>query len=344
MKRKYAVDANRLFLLSIIMSQFLMPLVIFLGVQDLLFLQFLIEFFMVLPCAFYLFWQRRPLRESIGINPLTWKQWLLLLPLAVCMDKIAEFVNVISQLFSTNIVSGHMTELILQYPLPVVLFVVAGMPMLCEELIYRGVLYQGYRRTSVFVAIVLSAFLFGIMHMNLNQFSYAVVLGVMFCLINEAAGSILPSMVMHFYINGRSVVLLYAVVNYLTGLHNEYLAAEAVGNTGLMAELLEKAGGVPIQEKEWLTAYLNTEPEDVTGGILASVPGTVLAVAGVILIVGYFLRSTGRTEYFKAIFRRKEKGSGAEEEKRNPVLSVLSPSLFVGCIICLLIMVSEFLV
>ncbi len=343
MKRKYAVDANRLFLLSIIMSQFLMPLVIFLGVQDLLFLQFLIEFFMVLPCAFYLFFQGRPLRESIGINPLTWKQWLLLLPLAACMDKIAEFVNVISQLFSTNIVGGHMAELILRYPLPVVLFVVAGMPMLCEELIYRGVLYQGYRRTSIFLAIVLSAFLFGIMHMNLNQFSYAVVLGVMFCLINEAAGSILPSMVMPFYINGRSVVLLYAVVNYLTGLHNEYIAAEAVGNTGLMAELLEKAGGVPIYEKEWLTAYLNTEPEDVTGGILALVPGTVFAIIVVILIIRYFLRSTGRMEYFKAIFRRKETGYGAEEERKSPVRSILSPTLFVGCIICILFMVSDFL-
>lgn len=343
MKRKYAVDANRLFLLSIIMSQFLMPLIVYLGVQDLLFLQFLIEFFMVLPCAFYLFWQRRPLKESIGINPLTWKQWLLLLPLAVCMDKIAEFVNVISQLFSTNLVSGHMAELILQYPLPVVLFVVAGMPMLCEELIYRGVLYQGYRRTSVFVAIVLSAFLFGIMHMNLNQFSYAVVLGVMFCLINEAAGSILPSMAMHFYINGRSVVLLYAVVNYLTGLHNEYLAAEAAGNTGLMAELLEKAAGVPIQEEEWLTAYLNTGSGDVADGIFALVPGTLFAIIVLILIIRYFLRSTGRMEYFKAIFRRKEKETRAEEERRNPVLSVLSPSLIVGCIICILVMISEFL-
>lgn len=343
MKRKYAVDANRLFLLSIIMSQFLMPLIVYFGVQDLLFLQFLIEFFMVLPCVVYLFWQGRPLRESIGINPLTWKQWLLLLPLAVCMDKIAEFVNVISQLFSTNIVGGHMAELLLHYPMPVVLFVVAGMPMLCEELIYRGVLYQGYRRTSVFLAIVLSAFLFGLMHMNLNQFSYAVVLGVMFCLINEAAGSILPSLVMHFYINGRSVVLLYAVVSYLTGLHNDYLAAEAAGNTGLMAELLEKAAGVPIQEEEWLAAYLSADSGDVADGILALVPGTVFAIIIVILIIRYFLRSTGRAEYFRSVFRRKDIGDREEAERRSPVRTVLSPALFVGCIICILIMISEFL-
>lgn len=342
MKRKYALDANRLFLLSIVMSQFFIPLIVYLGVRDTMLIQFLLEFFMVLPCIVYLFMQKRPFKESLGINPLTWKQWLLLIPLAVCMDRIAEFVNVISQMFSTNLVGGHMVELILQYPMPLVFFVIAVTPMICEEVIYRGVLYQGYRRTGVLTAVLLSAFLFGIMHMNLNQFSYAIVLGILFCIINEAAGSILPSLMMHLYINGRSVVILYIVVNYLTGLRNDYVAAEAAGNTGLMAELLEQAQGVPIQTEEWLTAYMNMGTEDVTGGILAAVPGTVFAIIGVFLIVRYFLRSTGRTEHFIMVFTGKA-GKDRTEMQEKKRASVLSPSLIAGCVICILGMLAEVL-
>lgn len=342
MKRKYAIDANRLFLLSIVMSQFFIPLIVYLGVRDTMLIQFLLEFFMVLPCIAYLLMQKRPLRESIGINPLTWKQWLLLIPLAVCMDKIAEFVNVLSQMFSTNLVGGHMAELILQYPMPLVFFVIAVTPMICEEVIYRGVLYQGYRRSGVLTAVLLSAFLFGIMHMNLNQFSYAIVLGILFCIINEAAGSILPSLMMHLYINGRSVVILYIVVNYLTGLRNDYVAAEAAGNTGRMAELLEQAQGVPIQTEEWLTAYMNMGTEDVAGSILAAVPGTVIAAIGVFLIVRYFLRSTGRTEHFIMVFTGKAGKDRAEAQEKKRV-SVLSPSLIVGCVICILGMLAEVL-
>lgn len=342
MKRKYAIDANRLFLLSIVMSQFFIPLIVYLGVRDAMLVQFLLEFFMVLPFLIYLFLQKRPFGESIGINPLTWKQWLLLIPLAVCMDKIAEFVNVLSQMFSTNLVGGHMIELILQYPMPVVFFVIAVTPMFCEEVIYRGVIYQGYRRSSVLTAVLLSAFLFGIMHMNLNQFSYAIVLGILFCIINEAAGSILPSLMMHLYINGRSVVILYIVVNYLTGLRNDYVAAEAAGNTGLMAQLLEQAQGVPIQTEEWLTEYMNMGTEDVAGGILDALPGTVTAALLVFLIVRYFLRSTGRTEHFRAVFTGKAGKDRAEGQEKKRA-SVLSPSLIAGCVICILGMVAEVL-
>lgn len=341
MKRKYALDANRLFLLSIVLSQLLVPAVILLGVQDIMLLQFLVEFFMFLPCLIYLFMQKRPLKESIGINPLTWKQWLLLIPLAVCVDKIAEFVNVVSQLFTTNSVGSYMVELILRYPMPLAFFVIAVTPMICEEFIYRGVIYQGYRRSNILVAVVLSAFLFGIMHMNLNQFSYAVVLGVLFCLINEAAGSILPSLMMHLYINGRSVVLLYMVVNYLTGLHNEYVAAEAVGNKELMAGLIEQAQGIPIHEEDWLSAYMSMGAEEVPESILSTVPWLVVSVIVIVLIIRYFLKITGRTEHFRRIFTRKTKEYQSETEREK--ISVLSPSLVIGCLICIAMMIYEML-
>lgn len=341
MKRKYALDANRIFLLSILASQYLTPLVIELGVRDNIVLQILIEFFLLLPGIIYIVMQKRPLKETLGLNPLTWKQWLLLIPLAICMVNITEFVNVISQLFVSNSVSGHMMDLTLQYSFPVMFFAVAIMPMICEEVIFRGLVYQGYRRSSVLLAILLSSFLFGIMHMNWNQFSYAFVLGILFCLINEAAGSFLPSMMMHLFINGRSIVLLYGVVGLLDYVHKEYVAAELAGNTKLMETLKEFTQGIPIESENWLEAYMNMGVEDMSGMILGMIPMVAISVIGVVLIIRYFLKSTGRTEHFKSIFRRKPRTEG--EEASGEKTSVVSVSLIIGVLFCLYIMFKEFI-
>lgn len=210
MKRMYAIDANRVFLLSVVVSQTLIYLVAGMGVRNDLLLQFLVQFFLALPGIYYLLVQRRPVKESLGIRSLNWKQWLLLIPLAVCIDKIALYVNVVSQLLVPNRVAVHMEEMMAGCPFPVAFFVVAVTPAVCEELIYRGILYRNYRKLNPWGAVFLSAFLFGIMHMNLNQFSYAFVLGILFAMVNEITDCSLPGFLFHLYINGRSVVLLYA--------------------------------------------------------------------------------------------------------------------------------------
>lgn len=341
MKRKYALDANMVFLFSILASQLLIWAVAMLGVQDTMVLQILIEFFLVVPGIIYLIGQKRSIKESLGINPLTWKQWLLMIPLAICMVNVTEFINMVSQLFATNEVSGHMMDLILTYPFPVVFFSIAIMPMICEEIIFRGVVYQGYRRSGILRAILLSSFLFGIMHMNLNQFCYAFVLGILFCLVNEAVGSFLPSMLMHLFINGRSVVLMFGVVKLLGFFHEQYVEAKAAGDT-MMVELIETATeGIPIESEQWLDAYLNTGLDEIglMHAILGSIPALLISIVGIVLILRYFLKSTGRTEHFRSIFRRKESTEGEAVEKT----SVVSVSLLIGCAVCIYFMFAEFI-
>lgn len=137
-----------------------------------------------------------------------------------------------------------MLELILAYPFPVAFFVIAVTPTICEELLFRGVLYRGYRKTGRWVAIVLSAFLFGIMHMNLNQFFYAFVVGIIFALVNEVTGSILPSVFLHLYMNGRSTVLLFLMANSSEGLQEQYSMKEEC--IRLLPGFLASVAGVGI--------------------------------------------------------------------------------------------------
>lgn len=244
MKRMYAVDANRVFLVSIIAAQCMVHALAYTGLQDRMSLQFLNEVFLAAPGFYYLFMQKQGLKKSLEINTIGWKSWLLLLPFAVCVDKIAQYINVLSQLFTENRIGDYMLELILAYPFPVAFFVIAVTPTICEELLFRGVLYRGYRKTGRWVAIVLSAFLFGIMHMNLNQFFYAFVVGIIFALVNEVTGSILPSVFLHLYMNGRSTVLLFLMANSSEGLQEQYSMKEEC--IRLLPGFLASVAGVGI--------------------------------------------------------------------------------------------------
>lgn len=332
MKRMYALDANRVFLSSVAGSQLLIYFVAGLGVRDDMLLQFLIEAFLAIPGISYLVTRKLSAKEGLGVRAVGWKDWLLMIPLALCLDKIAEFINVVSQLFASNSIGSHVAELAIKYPFPVAFFVVAVMPALCEELIYRGVLFQGYRKSGVWVAVLLTAFLFGMMHMNLNQFSYAFVLGLVFALINEITGSILPAVLLHIYINGKSVVVLYASVYYLTGLREQYVQAQTAGDAALKTELLEVAQGVPIDKANWLQEYMNMGDGPVTDMIPALVPGFVVAIVATIVIFALLLWCHGGTKKLREMF---SKGEVFEtEECRGWLRNVYSTELLIGLLFC----------
>lgn len=337
MKRVLAIEANRVFLISVVVSQILIFCIAGLGVQDIMLLQFLVEVLMVLPAVFCLVSRRQPGKEIFGPVVPGWKEWLLLVPLAVCVDKIAEFINVLSQLFTTNEVSNHMILLILEYPFPVAFFVIAVTPAVCEELIYRGVLYRNYRKSGLAVGLLLSGFLFGIMHMNLNQFSYAFVLGILLALVNEITGSVLPSVFLHLYINGRSVVMVHVVIRYLTGLRERYVAAEAAGDAGLMESLRQMADGVPIENGEWLEQYINMENGAIGETIFLLLPGFLTAVAGAIVVFKLLLK-----------LRKKKEEAGIisveipeEKKEKGSFRRVASPGLFIGIVFCIVFMLFQ---
>ena len=353
MKKRGAVFANRVFLLSILCAQFLIYGFVILGVSDIMALQFITEVLLVLPGVVFLLMQRKSIRESIGVRKISVKQLLLLIPIAICIDKIAELFNLLSQLFTQNEVGGYMADLVVKYPFLIAFFVIAVEPAVCEELVYRGVVYQGYRRGRILTAALVSALLFGLMHMNLNQFVYAFVIGVLFALVNEAVGSIVPSVLIHVYINGRSVVLLYVVINFLKELHNKYIAAELAGDTKTMELLKELSEGLPIQSENWLEEYLNSGTGEVVTMLPYTIVTSVIAVIVLFFLIRALARISGREEHLKAIFRQKQTAPAASETvsgDENPVAGgvqaeeqvsgfyFVTPSLVIGVLICVVMM------
>lgn len=223
------------------------------------------EFLFAIPVILYIIIKRiRPNEwipfRKIGISTLLMSMLagFLLLPLVT-------FINAFSMLFATNYVSEASAQL-MDNPVWVNLLVIAVIPAVVEELIYRGIFYHAYREKGVILGAVASAIVFGVMHRNLNQFFYAAVLGVIFCILVEITGSIYASMAAHFVINGWNVLLM-AVQKPLESLTGETAAVQTeltketlvamVGVMGILALISTSlAAGVMV----WMTKHCKREP------------------------------------------------------------------------------------
>ena len=82
-----------------------------------------------------------------------------------------------------------------------VLFVIALLPAVFEEVFFRGVLLNGLKGQSVWVSALICGGLFSLFHQNPAQTLYQFVCGVAFALIALRSGSILPTVVAHFLNN-----------------------------------------------------------------------------------------------------------------------------------------------
>ena len=91
-----------------------------------------------------------------------------------------------------------------------VFFVIALTPAVCEEMLFRGLIYNSMKaRYREPAAIGIVAVLFGIYHMSLVKFIPTGLLGLILCCVAYKTGSIFPSMMMHFINNAFSVAMSY---------------------------------------------------------------------------------------------------------------------------------------
>ncbi len=272
--------------------------------QNILFSQSLI----FVPTVLYLFIMRKHVKDIIWFrrfHPLT---LLLLPPLVLFMEPLITLLNAISMLFVRNEISNAASALVDHNTLGTSLFFMAFLPCVIEELAYRGVMFGSFHEAGRLKAILMSGFLFGLMHMNFNQMAYAVVIGLIFGFVVEATGSIIPPMIMHFLINGFSVVIKH-IANIIPALRDQAENTE-VTQTMLLSTI---------------RAY-----------IPMALVGTVIS-AGIIYLLAVI---NGRKESFAAVFTE----SFNRYDENGKKLRLLTPLMIVVIIYCLIrCVVEEFL-
>ena len=134
--------------------------------------------------------------------------FLIALYTLLCMPLVT-VVNAISMLFVDNTVLALSSE-ILELPFAPALFLIAMFGPFSEELVFRGVIFNAYKKDgNLLGAVLLSALTFGFMHMNFNQAGYAFVIGIALAFALIATNSIWAPIIMHFIINAQSVCMMY---------------------------------------------------------------------------------------------------------------------------------------
>ncbi len=154
---------------------------------------------------------------------------LLTILYVVLLFPLVTFINSVSMLFVDNTIVGLSDE-ITGMPMWEMFLLIGFLGPLVEEVVFRGFFLQSYQRTGRIIAsMILSSILFGMMHMNFNQFAYGAVMGLMLALLVEATGSVLSSFIAHATFNSIEVVLMYATADVLNNAEEALTELEASG-------------------------------------------------------------------------------------------------------------------
>lgn len=150
-----------------------------------------------------------PVKEELGFHKIRISTAFLSILYTILVMPLITLTNVISMLFVDNTI-GAMEEEILMEPFLVMLLLVGIAGPICEEMMFRGIIFRTYRREGSLVgAALLSALLFAVMHLNFNQAGYALVVGIAFAFLMVATGSIWAPIIGHCLINSQNILLMY---------------------------------------------------------------------------------------------------------------------------------------
>ena len=140
-----------------------------------------------------------------GIKVATFFQTILLV---IVVSPMAMFANVLSQFLVPNTMVQGVDQFASESVGLTLVATVLCAPVV-EEIVCRGFFTNRLNKIMSFTAAaIISALMFGALHMNINQFCYATVLGLIFSYTNRASGSIFTSMIMHIVFNCYNMALL----------------------------------------------------------------------------------------------------------------------------------------
>lgn len=225
----------------------------------------------------------------------------------LCMPAIIA-VNAFSMLFVDNEVAG-LQSYMLSVPWWQILLMVGIIGPVSEEFVFRGVIYHGYKTSQRFVgSMLLSALLFGLTHLNFNQMSYAVLVGIVSVLLLEGSGSIFYSMLFHICINTTNVVQM----------------------------LVQKAQGTIMSQEESMAYIERTMQMPYKQTLAVSVSVYAVIAAGATALAGCLLylivKKENRVQHMQQLLH------GNTGEKRTKLISV---PLVISVVLCLLYMTAD---
>lgn len=167
------------------------------------------EGIIMIPALLFAVCSKERLRDTTAFHKIRIPTIFLAVLYIILLGPLVTLCNAITMLFVENTATEILT-VVSAISFGGMFFFVGLLAPVCEEIVFRGVLYTGFRKNGTpMQAILWTAVLFGLFHMNLNQMVYATVLGIAFGLLREATGNIWAGIIGHISINSYSVFIYY---------------------------------------------------------------------------------------------------------------------------------------
>ncbi len=172
-----------------------------------------------IPLTMYTFLISKNVKKSfadIGFKKITFNTIVFAIALGIVLYFLNSFVaNAFSSFITLmgfeNLPSSGTVEL--NYELLLKEFILSCVfPGFFEEFLHRGILLLAGRKCgNTRYCLIISSILFGLMHLNINQFFYAAILGFLMGLVAIKSESIYPTMIIHFMNNFLNTYFFYGV-------------------------------------------------------------------------------------------------------------------------------------
>ena len=185
----------------------------------------------LVPLLLWVYAKRESFKNFLNFEPLEATNVVIIVGACLLIQPAMMFVSGLTGLFFPNVI-GDVVMGLMDYPFWLVLLAIAVTPAIVEELVFRGYVQSQYESLGIKKAAIISGLFFGIIHMNMQQFFYAFILGIVFSYIVYYTKSIISGILAHFVINASQVLLLRVA-----------LLAES-----LQEELAEAYEAVPMPE------------------------------------------------------------------------------------------------
>lgn len=167
--------------------------------------------FILLPMIIYMVIKKYNFKEVLRLNKLNFKQVLLSIVIPLVAYPIGLFFNYITLIIISYF--GELQPSPLPIPETINMFIVSILlfaitPGICEEIMFRGVIFNAYERIGAKKAIILTGLLFGLFHFDVQNLLGPAFLGMLFAYMVYTTNSIYTSMIAHAVNNSIAVVLL----------------------------------------------------------------------------------------------------------------------------------------
>ena len=178
--------------------------------------------------------QGRSFAEIFSFRRISGASLLLCAALGFLIQPLMSLVAVLASFVFTDITSLSVEQMS-QMPLPLFVLTTGVLPAFFEELVCRGMMLDGYRKTPLWYMLIIPALFFGLLHMNFQQISYAFLAGIFLAYLVHITGSIWASMTVHFIVNGFQSLLVWLMTQ--SSLAENPVVAGLLGSTEEVAPL-----------------------------------------------------------------------------------------------------------